>query len=119
MAESTPRRFILQAIHPEYGCPAFEAMFVVEKLEELRELLDLDAESDPDLEYSYTLGPDDVIAINQRFDVGFDPQGGTACLYKWTSFLREPPYLIHTGYELFLMLDGRKQFARMSEVYPP
>lgn len=119
MAEAKSRQFILQAIHPEYGCPAFEAMFEVDRLEELRELLGSAAEDDPDLEYFYTLEPDDVTAINQRFGVGFDPQGGTACLYKWTSFLREPPYLIHTGYELFLMLDGRKQFARMSEVYPP
>lgn len=118
MAETKPRRFILQAIHPEYGCPAFEAMFVVEKLEELRELLGPDAEEDQDLEYFYTLEPDDVVAINRRFNVGFDPLGHTACLYKWTSS-RELPYLIHGGYELLLMIDGRKQFARMDGEYPP
>lgn len=118
MAENKPRRFILQAIHPEYGCPAFEAMFVVEKLEELRGLLGAAAEADSDLEYFYTLEPDDVTAINRRFDVGFDPLGRTACLYKWTG-RRSVPYLIHTGYELPLMLEGRKQFAQMYEEYPP
>jgi len=118
MAESTPRRFILQAIHPEYGCPALEAMFVVEKLEELRELLGPDAEEDQDLEYFYTLEPNEVAAINQRFDIGFDPLGRTAYLYKWTES-RNFPYLIHAGYELLLMLEGRKQFARMYLEYPP
>jgi len=118
MAENKPRRFILQAMHPEYGCPAFETMFVVDRLEELRELLGSDAEQDPDLEYFYTLESDDVAAINRRFDVGFDPMGRTACLYKWTES-RSFPYLIHTGYELALMIDGRKQFARMYEEYPP
>jgi hypothetical protein len=29
------------------------------------------------------------------------------------------PYLVHTGYELPLLLEGRKQFARMSDAYPP
>lgn len=119
MAEAKPRRFILQAIHPEYGCPAFEAMFEVERLEELREVLGSAAEDDPDLEYFYTLEPDDVAEISQRFGVGFDLQGRTACLYKWTSFFREVPYLVHTGYELPLMLDGRKQFARMFEYFDP
>jgi len=118
MAESKPRRFILQAIHPDYGCTAFETMFVVEKLEELRGLLGPDAESDPDLEHFYTLESNEIAAINQRFDVGFDPLGRTTCLYKWTE-RRSVPYLIHTGYELLLMLEGRKQFARMYLEYPP
>jgi hypothetical protein len=29
------------------------------------------------------------------------------------------PYLIHSGYELPLLLDGRKKLARMSDGYPP
>ncbi len=31
----------------------------------------------------------------------------------------EPPHLVHTGFELVLMIDGRKPFARMGGVYPP
>jgi len=34
-----PYRFILQAYHPEYACPAFETMFRVERLEDLQQLL--------------------------------------------------------------------------------
>ena len=43
-------RFILQAFDPEYGHPAFETMFVVERLEELRPLLGTAADEDPELE---------------------------------------------------------------------
>jgi hypothetical protein len=32
--------------------------------------------------------------------------------------IRLAPYLIHTGFELPLMLDGRKPFAKFSDVYP-
>ena len=113
-----PRRFILQAIDPDLGHPAFETMFVAERPEELRTLLGAAAEGDPDLEHFYTLEPAEVIAITRRFDVGFDPQGREAYLYQWTHS-REVPYLVHTNYELALMVDGRKQFANMYYEYPP
>ena len=113
-----PRRFILQAIDPDLGHPAFEAMFVVERPEELRAILGEAAAEDPDLEYFYTLEPEELIAIRRTFEVPFDPNGREVCLYQWTR-RREVPYLIHTGYELALLLEGRKQFARMYYEYPP
>jgi hypothetical protein len=114
-----PRRFILQALDPEYGHPAFETMLVVERPEELRTLLGAAADDDPGLEMAYTLDPADIAAINRHFGLRFDPQGRTTSLYQWTG-LREVPYLVHTGYELALMIDGRKQFARMGgDYYPP
>ena len=61
-----PRRFILQAFDPEYGHPAFETMFIVERPEELRTLLGAAADGDPDLEMFYTLDPADVAAINRH-----------------------------------------------------
>ena len=107
-----PRRFILQARDPKHGSPVFEALFVVERLEELRSLLGSAAAEDPDLEMFYTLEPSEVAAIGRHFDVPFQPGGRETSLYQWTG-LREIPYLVHTGYELVLMLEGRKQFARM------
>ncbi len=112
-----PRRFILQAFDPEYGHPAFETMFIVERPEELRTLLGAAADEDPDLEMFYTLEPADVAAINRHFGLSFDPEGRKTSLYNWTGS-SEIPYLVHTGYELVLMLDGRKKFARMSTEYP-
>ena len=113
------RRFILQAFDPEYGHPAFETMFIVERPEELRTLLGAAADEDPDLEMFYTLDPADVAAINRHFGLRFDPEGRKASLYQWTRS-REVPYRVHTNYELVLMIEGRKQFARMGgEYYPP
>jgi hypothetical protein len=113
------RRFILQALDLEYGHPAFETMFVVERPEELRTVLGIDADRDPDFERWYSLEPDEVAAVTQHFGLAFDPEGRETSLYKWTDS-REVPYLVHTGYELALMIEGRKQFARMGgDYYPP
>jgi hypothetical protein len=37
----------------------------------------------------------------------------------WCMIRARAPYLIHTGYELPLLLDGRKKLARMPDLYPP
>jgi hypothetical protein len=111
-------RFILQAFDPEYGHPAFEMMFVVERLEELRALLGTAADEDPELAMVYTLDAGDLDAINRHFGLTFDPDGRITRLAKWIHN-REPPYLVHTGFELVLMIEGRKLFARMADSYPP
>jgi hypothetical protein len=113
-----PHRFILQAVDPDYGHPAFETMFLVERLEELQALLGAAADADSNLEMHYTLDPADLDAINHRFGSAFDPGGRVTRLAKWTS-IREPPYLVHTGFELVLMIDGRKPFTRIGDSYPP
>lgn len=113
-----PKRFILQAYHPEYACPAFETMFAVERLEDLRELLGSDAQDDPEIERGYWLEPADLAAIAQRFGVAFDAGDRDVCLCRWQG-LCELPYLAHTGYELLLMLDGSKKLANMYFEYPP
>ena len=111
-------RFIFQAYHPEYACPAFETMFAVDRLEELRALLGPDARSDPKIRMRYWLELVDLAAISQRFGVTFDAGDREVCLVRWRA-QREPPYLVHTGYELPLLLDGRKKLARFHEEYPP
>ena len=115
-----PQRFTLQAIHPDFGCPAFEAMFVVDRLEDLRELLGGAADDDPELEAHYHLEPAELAAIARRFDVPFDPDGREAVLCRWAWRRDNVSYLVHTGFELPLMLEGRKPFARMgTDSYPP
>lgn len=113
-----PRRFILQAIHPDYACPAFETMFETDRLDELRALLGPDAEDDADFQKFYWLDPEDITAICERFDIRFDAGGWQTTLRKYVAS-RDFPYLIHAGYELPLMLDGRKKFARIDQEYPP
>jgi hypothetical protein len=114
----TSRRFFLQALDPDHGCSVFEVAFDVATLEDLRALLGLSAEDDPELRASYTIDPAELAAINERFGIAFDPAGREVRLDCWHS-LRGVPYLVHTNYELPLLLDGMKQFARMGEEYPP
>jgi len=113
-----PRRFILQALDSDHGSPVLEAMFLVTKLEDLRSLLEIDAGDDPELEGHYTLDAAELAAITERFGIAFDPEGREVVLCSWHS-VRLAPYLVHTGFELALLLEGRKQLARMSDAYPP
>ncbi|HEV2099613.1 MAG TPA: hypothetical protein VGR45_11895 [Stellaceae bacterium] len=111
-------RFFLVALDPDHGCPVLEAMFSVARLEDLRELLGPCAADDPELEGSYSVDRSDLAALAARFGVEFDPADRLTFLEGWHP-LRAAPYLIHTGYELFLLLDGTKKLARFNEPYPP
>ena len=111
-------RFFLQAIDPDYGCPVLEAMFQVTDLADLRAILGACADDDPDLRGWYPLEAADLANISRRFGVSFDPGDREVKLCRWHS-LRAVPYLVHTNYELFLLLEGTKQFAQELEVYPP
>src|SRR5260221_5687510 len=112
------RRFTLQAIDPDHGCPVLEARFSVPALEELRALIGSADSDDAELQGWYSLDDAQLTAITQRFGVAFDPDGRLTCLCSWHSS-REVPYLVHTNYELPLLLDGRKALARMSDADPP
>ena len=112
-----PRHFVLQALDPDHGSPVLEALFSVTDVDDLRALL-ADAANDPTLERGYFLDAAELAAINQRFGIAFDPEGRDVLLKPWHSIHRVP-YLIHTGYELPLLLEGRKQLAHFSEAYPP
>jgi hypothetical protein len=116
MAE--PRRFILQALDPDHGSPVLEALFRVSQLEDLRPLVGACGEDDSELAGGYRLQADELAAITSRFGVSLDPEGRETCLCAW-DWWREIPYLSHEGYELPLLLEGRKPFARMSQGYPP
>ncbi len=114
-------RFILQAIDPVLGCPVLETMLVVEDLEALRLVLGLDASDDSELEASYTLNPGEAHAVSERFGLAFEVNGRECGLYRAHPVGEYPdlaPYLIHTGYELALMLDGVKPFAKFYLEYP-
>jgi hypothetical protein len=111
------RRFILQAIDPVLGCPVLEAMIRVADLEALQALLGEDALQDIELRNNYLLDSAQLHAITLQFDVAFDPEGRECWLSRAHS-VRDAPYLVHTGYELALMLDGRKPFAKFAVEYP-
>jgi hypothetical protein len=117
-----PRYFVLQARDPDHGCPVFEARFQVVELDDLRALIGVSADDDPEPKGSYTLDAAKTAAITARFGVAFDPKGRDVRLRPWDDnwdSRRHFPYPVHNGYELPLLLEGRKQLADMSNAYPP
>jgi len=113
----TTHRFILQAIDPYLGCPVAEMMLRVNDLDRLREILGEEAADDADLRGIYSIGHGELLAIDNQYGVRFEPEGRECRLARAHS-IRDAPYLIHTGFELFLMLEGMKPFAKFSVEYP-
>jgi hypothetical protein len=114
-----PYRFVLQALDPDLGSPILEMLFSVADLADLRAILGSCADDDPELSIRcYLLDASDLAEISRRLGVVFDSGGRPTLLCAWHS-LREVPYLVHTGYELQLMLEGRKPFSRFGQEYPP
>jgi hypothetical protein len=110
-------RFILQAIDPNLGCPVLETMLALPDLDRLRSLLGEAAADDPELRGAYQLASGQLHAITETFGVAFDPDGRECWLGRARS-IETVPYLVHTGYELALMLDGVKPFAKFIIDYP-
>lgn len=119
-------QFLIEAFDREQWCPVLQALFAVDDLEALRAILTGTADDDPDLEQTYLLDDEKIAAIVAIFNVNFDAtqldtKDLEISLSRTRSSDRMPylPYLSHTGYELPLLLDGRKKLARMSDAYPP
>ncbi|MGJ4949395.1 hypothetical protein [Bradyrhizobium sp. HKCCYLS20291] len=99
-----------------------QARFAVTDLDRLRALLDGHAD-DTDLEWMYYLDDAEAQALCEAFGISLD---WTALDFPDREFIvdrihpiQTAPYLIHTGYELPLLLDGRKKLALFVEAYPP
>ncbi len=106
-----PHRFLLQAIDADLGCSVLEALLRTDDLAALAATLGDEASDDPELEHLYLLDPPQWEVIANRFSVAFDPGDRPVWLSRMHS-IRDVPYLVHTGFELLLMLDGRKPFAK-------
>lgn len=111
------RQFVLQAEDPVFGCPVLEAKFEVADLNVVRAALTNEADDDPDLNGIYELDCSQLEAIAQAFDIDFAACGRKITLTSW-HHTWDAPYLIHSGFELFLMLEGRKPFAKFSSPHP-
>ena len=114
--------FILEAFDRTFWCAIAQAPLQVADIEVLRAVLGLAADEDPKLEQIYPLDDEEITAIVSLFGT-FDPRQISdadlvATISRWSG-LYEIPYLVHTNYELPLLLDGRKKLAHMYGTYPP
>ncbi|MFM0158732.1 hypothetical protein [Paraburkholderia sediminicola] len=103
--------FILSAIDPDLDCPWLDVRFQTDDLEKLRQCAELDPEEDPQLDGGYLLTSTTVAAVCKAFGIEFEHGSREAFLCKHTERGWNTPYLIHTGYELALMVQGRKPCA--------
>jgi|GEM_PF-692363 len=115
--------FILEAFDRDQWCAVLQALIHVTDLGTIRAILGETAEDDPELRHSYQLDDEELAAVVTEFGVAFDPAQLETGNIEISLFRRrrrcDAPYLVHTGYELPLLLDGRKKLARMSHGYPP
>ena len=125
MTHCSPRSspFILEAFDCDLWCPVAQTLFHVADIGSLRSILKTDAHKDPELDLTYELDDEQIAMLVAQFGVAFDrSQLESADLIIRLLRRRRlsgSPYLIHTGYELPLLLDGRKKLARMPDLYPP
>jgi len=117
--------FILTVFDLELWCPVLETRFAVDDLLALRAIVEADIDTDPNFDWNYRIDANDLQAINQRFAVELEPRHWEFPNSEiWLKRDRSPgastvaPYLIHTRFELPLMLDGRKKLARFTNESP-
>lgn len=115
--ETSFRQFVLQAVDPDMDYPVLEARFQIEDLSVIRTILAGECDGDPDLRCGYALDTDQLDAISSLCGVAFDSRDRPVGLAPWHS-IREAPYLVHTGFELPLMLEGRKPLSKFADTYP-
>ncbi|MGO6755627.1 hypothetical protein ACC786_17490 [Rhizobium ruizarguesonis] len=117
-------RFILSAFDLNLWCSVLETKFAVDDLAAIQAIIDADIDDDPDFTGFYSIDSDELSGINERFDVGFDPASlNLPQIEVWLErerkgrSLRDVPYLVHTNFELPLMLEGRKKLTRFTDVH--
>lgn len=125
MTRSSPPTtpFILDAFDRDLWCPVAQTLFHVTDATRLRAILGLDADEDPNFDREYGLDDGELALLVTRLGVAFDRSQFESSDLEFR--LRQcvardrAPYLIHTGYELPLLLDGGKKLAHFSDSYPP
>lgn len=113
--------FILSVFDLNLWCAVLECRFVVDDVAALGAIIDADLATDPDFDGIYTIDADELQAINQRFGTDFQPESTGLTAFEimlerahrhvGQGSLRDVPYLVHTRFELPLMIDDRKKLA--------
>lgn len=111
------RQFILQSIDPVLAMPSAEVRVLISDTIKLRAVLGLAENDDPGLRGRYHLSRSEMIEVGELCEPQTVPDQMLTVLEPWHS-IRCVPYLVHTNFELPLMLDGRKPLAIFSGSYP-
>ncbi|MBE1503815.1 hypothetical protein [Rhizobium viscosum] len=103
--------FLLKFLSPETGCSAHEMRFEA-PMEVVAAILDVET---PELaEHLFYLEIGELDALSSMLGLPFpEPDGGVVLTRP--QWIDSVPYLVHTNFELALMLDGHKPFAMFSD----
>ena len=108
--------FVLQSEDTDQEYPITETRFRVKRLADITEILGESAVNDAKLQNEYEFDEEDLDAINSKFGVTFDEKLRPVSLIRWDYKTRNAPYLNHSRFELPLMLDSRKPFAKFADL---
>lgn len=104
--------FVLSFLSPETATPNHELRFEADS-GDIARALELPDAAISDHGY-YHLDRNDLTALASALGLAL-PETGEAALLRRPHRIDTTPYLVHTGYELPLMLEGRKPFAYFSD----
>ncbi|NPU14390.1 hypothetical protein HL666_26835 [Bradyrhizobium sp. 83002] len=121
-APSSPDLFLLSLFDREQWCPVLQARFEVTDRARLCRLVG--AGSEAELErMGFQLDDAEALKLCEAFGISLDWDAldfpDREFIVDRVRPIQTAPYLIHTGYELPLLLDGRKKLAHFAEPYPP
>ncbi len=100
---------------PTFGCPVLETHAAHRRLRRAARDSRGRGRRRSKARNDLTLDPEELAAIKSRVRLRLRPRGPGGAALVMAFDLRLPPTLVHTGYELFLLLEGTKKLAAMSE----
>src|SRR3569623_3805559 len=115
--QDAPRRFVFQGLNAETATVSVERCVAITDIAALHDVIGADEDEDPDLQHAYCLEAGELAAVGALCLPPIIPDSVFTRITRWSP-LNDVPYLVHTGFELPLMLDGRKPLAVFSDGYP-
>jgi hypothetical protein len=118
-SETVESIFVLKAFDAVTKTVCAEYRVRIEDLDQLTAILAPESATDPDLKGLYVgLSQGDMREIGALCIPPIEPDAILTGLSRLHLAFDAIPYLIHTNFELPLMLDGRKPLAVFGDVYP-
>jgi hypothetical protein len=118
-SDSSMEEFVLQGFDPVTDTVCVEWRILVAGADALRAALAPDSDDDPELKNFYRyLSTEDTRRIGELCVPPVVPDATYTGLGRFDPRFADVPYMVHTNFELPLMLEGRKPLAILSDGYP-
>lgn len=111
--------FVLQGLDPVTETVFIEWRVRIADIERLKEILGADCAEDPELRGTYyDISKRDMRRIGRICQPPMVPDDLYTAIKRYRPMFEDVPYMVHTNFELPLMLDGRKPLAVFGDGYP-